>query len=76
MLHNDIICEKPYENLSLLDLICAVRLVDDIGVINGAGLDGVDQVENWEGGLYRLLVLEVLDRVRLATLFLLVRKFA
>merc|ERR1719284_558218 len=52
-------------------LVGAVRFVDNIGVINSARLDAVDQVENWESGLDRLLVLEVLDRVRLAGLFLL-----
>ena len=61
---------------SQTNLVGAVRFVDNIGVINGARLDAVDQVENWEGGLDRLLVLEVLDRVRLAGLFLLVRNFS
>ena len=61
---------------SQTNLVGAVRFVDNIGVINSARLDAVDQVENWEGGLDRLLVLEVLDRVRLARLFLLVRNFS
>merc|ERR1712113_313772 len=38
--------DRVFRILQVL-LICAVRLVDDIGVINGAKMDAVDQVENW-----------------------------
>ena len=55
------------------DLISAIRFVHNLSIVNSAGFDAVDDVDNGEGRLDGRLVLEVLDWVGLATLFLLVK---
>ena len=54
-------------------LVSAVRFVHNLSIVDSTRFDAVDDVDDGEGRPDGRLVLEVLDRVGLATLFLLVK---
>ena len=55
-------------------LVSAVQFVHNLSIVDSARLDAVDDVDDGEGRLDGRLVLEVLDRVGIATLYHLVKR--